>query len=134
MTKALRAPETTARKSALTVGTVLLLIAAWNLYRGHSAVGSVTGLAAAVLIVTAWLSPAGARLFHSGWMGLAAMLGWVNSRILLGIMFYGVITPTGRLMRLLGRDPLDRRGQRRETYWVQRSRTRQRREQFERPF
>jgi hypothetical protein len=38
------------------------------------------------------------------------------------------------LTRLFGRDPLDRRGSKRQTYWVARKRSRQTREGFERQF
>jgi Saxitoxin biosynthesis operon protein SxtJ len=75
-----------------------------------------------------------ARRFHTLWMRLALLLGWVNSRILLGLMFYGVFAPYNLVGRLLRRDPLTRRGARRDTYWLPRKTTRQAREQFERTF
>ena len=40
------------------------------------------------------------------WMKLGAILGWVNTRIILGILFFGVILPIGWVMRLIGKDPL----------------------------
>lgn len=43
------------------------------------------------------------------WMGLAVVLGWINTRILLSVVFYLVVTPVGLAMRLFGRDPLNRR-------------------------
>ena len=42
------------------------------------------------------------------WMLLGDGLGWVNTRIVLGVIFFGVITPTGVMFRLLGRDPMRR--------------------------
>ena len=44
------------------------------------------------------------------------------------------VTPYGFISRLAGRDPLRRRGGGGESYWVERKRTRQGREQFERLF
>jgi hypothetical protein len=35
-------------------------------------------------------------------------IGWVVSRVLLAIVFYGVVTPLGVVMRLAGHDPLER--------------------------
>jgi hypothetical protein len=75
-----------------------------------------------------------ARRFHIIWMRLAVALGYINSRVLLSLMFYLVFTPYGLLMRLFGRDPLRRRGARRESYWISRKVTRQTKEQFERLF
>jgi hypothetical protein len=41
-------------------------------------------------------------------MGLADVLGWINTRILLSIVFFGLITPMGVVMRRLGKDPMRR--------------------------
>jgi hypothetical protein len=123
-----------ARKTALVVACVLLLIAAWNFYRGRMMVVSFTGGAGVALVVAGLFFPPAARRFHVFWMRVALILGWVNSRILLSLMFYGVFTPYRLVSRLFGRDPLNRRGARKETYWTPRKRTRQAREQFERLF
>ena len=134
MTKRLPDPTREARKSALIVAAVFLAIAGWNLYRGRTGIAYPAGTIAAVLVVVGLAVPAGARAFHAGWMKLAHALGWVNSRILLGGMFYLVMTPIGWIVRLTGGDPLNRRKPRRESYWIQRSVTRPAPEQFERLF
>jgi hypothetical protein len=41
-------------------------------------------------------------------MALGAILGWVNTRIILGVVFFGLITPMGIALRLAGRDPMQR--------------------------
>ena len=123
-----------ARKSALLVAAVLLAIAAWNLYRGRPTVVLVFGSLGAALVAVGLLVPPAARAFHTAWMKFAALLGHVNSRVLLTLMYYLVVTPYGFVTRLAGRDPLRRRGSRAESYWVERKSTRQAREQFERLF
>jgi uncharacterized membrane protein HdeD (DUF308 family) len=123
-----------ARKSALLVAGVLLLIAAWNFYRGRMTFVFVFGSLGAALIIVGLFVPVAARGFHKGWMRFAAALGHVNSRVLLTLMYYLAITPYGLVSRLAGRDPLRRRGKSGESYWVERKRTRQEREQFERLF
>ena len=123
-----------ARKTALLVGAVLALLAAWNLYRGRPVAVAVLGGLAAALVVSGLLLPVVARAFHNAWMGLALVLGYVNSRILLFLMFYGLITPFGLVSRLIGRDTLNRRSKPRESYWIARERPKQTREQFERLF
>ena len=123
-----------ARKSALLVAAVLLAIAAWNLYRGRPTVVLVFGILGGALLVVGLLIPPAARVFHTSWMKFAALLGHVNSRVLLTLMYYLVITPYGFVTRLAGRDPLRRRGAKAESYWVERKSTRQTREQFERLF
>ena len=123
-----------ARKSALLVAAVLLAIAAWNLYRGRMTVVVVFGSIGAALVLVGLFVPVAARGFHTAWMRFAAALGHVNSRVLLTLMYYLAITPYGFISRLAGRDPLRRRGKGGESYWVERKRTRQEREQFERLF
>ena len=123
-----------ARKTALLVGGVLLLIAAWNVHRGRMTVVWVFGGLGALLVVAGLVVPPAARAFHTGWMKFALALGYVNSRVLLTILFYGVFTPYGFVSRLFGRDPLSRRKAGGETYWTTRARTRQSAEQFERLF
>jgi len=77
---------------------------------------------------------AAARAVHRAWMKLSAALGYLNSRILLSILYLAIFAPYGFALRLLGRDPLNRRGPAKPTYWIPRSATRQRKDQFERLF
>jgi Saxitoxin biosynthesis operon protein SxtJ len=123
-----------ARKSALLVGGVLILIAAWNLYRGRTGVVVIFGALGALLLLAGLLVPPAARAFHVAWMRLAEALGYVNSRVLLTLMYYLAVTPYGLFSRFAGRDPLRRRGKGSGSYWVERKRTRQERERFERLF
>ena len=123
-----------ARKSALLVAAVLLAVAAWNLYRGRTTVVVIFGALGALLVVAGLLVPPAARAFHTAWMRFAALLGHVNSRVLLTVFYYLVVTPYGFVTRLVGRDPLRRRGAAQGSYWVERKSTRQTREQFERLF
>jgi hypothetical protein len=123
-----------ARKSALLVAAVLLGVAAWNSYRGRTTVVFVLGSLGAALVVAGLFVPAAARAFHVAWMRLAVALGHVNSRVLLTLVYYLVVTPYGVVSRLARRDPLRRRGRGAESYWVERKTTRQARGQFERLF
>ena len=67
-------------------------------------------------------------------MRMAHALGWVNSRILLALLFYLVMTPMGLVQRLAGRDALRRRGPGNVSYWIPRSSPKHSTDQFERLF
>ena len=124
-----------ARRTVFVVAGVLLLVAAWNVYRGRAANVYVFGGPALALLLAGLLLPPAARGFHHFWMGVGAVLGYVNSRVLLGLIFYGLVAPYGFVSRRVARrDPLLRRRGRRESYWVPRKATRQTREGFERLF
>jgi len=43
------------------------------------------------------------------WMKFGHVAGWINTRIILGIMFYAVFFPAGVLMRLVAKDPMARK-------------------------
>jgi hypothetical protein len=51
---------------------------------------------------------------YKGWMVIGHWLGWVNTRIILGILFYLVFFPMGVFMKLLGKDPMMRKLKRNE--------------------
>ena len=92
------------------------------------------GAAGLALLLTGLLSASGSHKFHRLWMRLAHVLGYVNSRILLSAIYFLVMTPYGLVLRVLGRDTMNRREASRKSYWIPKSKTRQSREQFERLF
>ena len=59
-------------------------------------------------------------LLWQGWKKFAHALGVVNTRILLTITYFLIIAIAAIIMRLLGRDLLDRRWRKAESYWHQR--------------
>ncbi len=76
---------------------------------------------AGVLVITVVRPSLLARPNHL-WTRLGVVLGHIVSPIALGILFFGVITPIGALMRLAGKDPLRlRREVATPSYWVART-------------
>jgi len=57
--------------------------------------------AATILLVWALVAPASLNLVYRPWMKLGLMLGWINTRILLGVVFWIIIFPLGIVLRLL---------------------------------
>src|SRR5437867_3796358 len=84
-----------ARKTAFLVAAVLLLIAGWQIYRGRITAAAVFTIVSGALTFIGFFIPVAARAFHHFWMGIAGILGYINSRILLGLLYYGVFTPYG---------------------------------------
>lgn len=69
------------------------------------------------------------------WMKFALILAWINTRILLGVFFYLIITPTGLLMRLFGKDFLSERIDRKaKSYWIPREQGTLGKSRYERMF
>ncbi|MDH5413444.1 MAG: SxtJ family membrane protein, partial [Flavobacteriaceae bacterium] len=63
---------------------------------------------AGILWVWALLLPSTLNLVYRGWMAIGHVLGWINTRIILGIMFYIIFLPVGLLLKLAGKDPMAR--------------------------
>lgn len=103
------------RTFGVSVGTVLLAIAAWLAWRGSVSVAGWVAALALVLIISGVMVPAVLRIPNRVWWRIATVLGWINTRVLLGAFFFLVLTPTGLVMRLFGRSPL--RTLRSDTNW-----------------
>ena len=49
------------------------------------------------------------RIIYLAWVYAAYPIGWTVSHLLLLFVYYATLTPTGLLLRLAGKDPLERR-------------------------
>ena len=67
-------------------------------------------VAAGVALVVALARPSSLRWLYVGLMVVTWPIGWVLSHLVLGLIYYAVITPAGLLLRVLGKDPLRKRG------------------------
>ena len=61
---------------------------------------------AAAFVLFALLTPRALTPAYRPWMRLAEGLGWVNTRILLVLIFYLVVSPIGLVLRLFRRSPI----------------------------
>lgn len=92
----------------------------WRLEAPRAAVG-VAGALLLVAILYQALPPL-RRFFYLGWMKVTYPIGWTVSHLALAAVFYLVITPIGLIMRLFGRDPMQRRrSPGATTYWAPRA-------------
>ncbi len=60
-----------------------------------------------------------ATKLYRGWMFAALPIGWVISHLILGVVYYLVLSPIGLIMRLTGYDPMSRKlDPAATTYWL----------------
>jgi hypothetical protein len=94
-------------------------VAAWMLYRyGPGAwptgVGCMALVGAPGLVFPGIMKP-----IYIGWMAAAFPVGWTISHLLLGVIFYGLLTPIGLAIRIFGSDPMHRRSDpEAKSYWT----------------
>ena len=93
------------------------IVLAW---RRHSPLALAACLAAGVAVeACVLLAPRAALWLYRAWMALAFVLGWTVGPILMGALYYLVVTPIGLVLRATGRDPLGgRRKKPGESYWA----------------
>ena len=89
-------------------------------WRGHAeGIWQYILIAAAVFLVLALVFPPALRIAHKPWMLLGAALGWINTRIILTVVFVLLFAPIGIILRLIRKDLLNIDWNRRaESYWT----------------
>ncbi len=105
------------REFGLLIGFVFPLLLGWLLpaLHGH-AFRTWTLWIGVPALVLGLVWPKALAWPYRGWMALGHALGWVNSHLILGLVYLLVLQPIAALMRILGHDPLRRRRHTKETY------------------
>jgi Saxitoxin biosynthesis operon protein SxtJ len=91
----------------------------WWRFEAQTAAYTLWGVAAAIVAVYYALPPV--RLpIYLGWLYAAFPIGWVISHVVMGAIYYLVITPFALVFKLIGRDALDRKlDKNAKSYWVE---------------
>jgi Saxitoxin biosynthesis operon protein SxtJ len=102
---------------AMLIGFTLLgLLAAWR--AGGIGTGSLVLWGIGVFLATAAFVPTLGRVAYLGVYLPTSVIGYVVSHVILAMMFFFVITPLGIILRLMGKDLLQRRRQKQKTGWM----------------
>jgi hypothetical protein len=110
------------RRFGLTVGGVFLLLGCVSWWRAHEVAPRVLWGLGAPLVSLGLVAPGLLGPVERAWMAMAEVLGRVNARIILTVLFFVVMTPFG-VLRRWRTDPLDRRmHDGRTSNWIRRER------------
>jgi len=105
------------RKFGITMAMAFLAITLIILIR-HKYSVLPTSVISVIFFILAFVTPILLKPIYVFWMKLAFVLGWINTRLILFIMFYLIFTPIGLAIRLLRVDLLDRKiYKNRKSYW-----------------
>ena len=105
------------RKFAFTVGTAFIVLGAISAWRGHQLPPRILFALGGALLAAGVAIPGRLSGVHRSWMAFGHAISRVTSPIVIGAVYFLVITPTGALIRLFGRDPL-RHKERDGGFWV----------------
>jgi hypothetical protein len=101
---------------------IFLIVAGYLWYHGSNPVAIQAFLAlAAAFLAFAIVMPVALRPLNKAWYYLGLLLGRVVSPIVLGILFFVLISPIAIVMRMAGRDTLKLRKQDVQSHWIDRA-------------
>ncbi len=100
-------PKKTLREFGFLIGFIFPFLIGWisPLIGGHS-FRNWTLFIGIPSIILAISKPRLLIYPYRAWMKLGYILGWVNSRIILGLVFLIILQPIALIMRIFGHDPL----------------------------
>lgn len=121
--KSIKGTKPELRKFGLTIGIFLLVIAGFLFWKQRPSFPyfAYIGGGFALLGLTA---PIILKPIYKVWMSFAVVMGFVMTRVILTVLYFGMFTPIALLTKLLGKDLLDQRlDKNAASYWVQRPAT-----------
>ena len=122
------------RKFGLTVGIIFVAIGVLLFYFEKSSAIYFTVIGG-LLILLGILLPQLLKPINKVWMGLAIVLGFIMTRVILTTLFYLVITPIGFLAKIFGKKFMNLKYDRSaKTYWEKRSIIQKKQIDYERQF
>jgi hypothetical protein len=96
------------RSFGLVVGGIFAVIGFWPLIRHGESIRLWALIPGSLLVVMGLLLPGYLRPIYKGWMAIGHVLGWINTRIILGVIYYALFTPLGLVMRVWRKDLMSR--------------------------
>lgn len=108
------------RQFGTQVGIAFLLLGALLVWRDRSVPAAVVGSLGALLLLGGLLRPAALGPVYRRWMAIALLISKVTTPIFMGVVYFLVLTPTGLLMRVFGRNPIVHAASEDSGYWIRR--------------
>ncbi len=109
------------RKFGFFFSLVFFILATYFIYIQSKAIALAMLLVASLFLVIAFFKADLLLPLNKIWMRFGLLLGRVISPIILGIIFFGLITPYSIVIRIFGRDELRLRISKNKTHWITRS-------------
>jgi hypothetical protein len=96
---------------------VFLIIALWPLFNGET-IRYWSLIVSFIFFILGLINSKLLAPLNKIWFKFGILLGNIVAPIVMGIIFFFVITPIGIIMRLFGKDLLNLKKNSKETYWI----------------
>ena len=112
------------KKFGLVISCFLILLGAYLFYKSFIYSGIVFIILSLIILGIAFIKPSLLTNLNKGWMLIGYLLGRIINPLVLGIIFFAIITPLGFFLRIFGRDELNIQSQSSNSFWKKRKLTR----------
>ena len=99
---------------------IFLLIALWPLLNSEFIRMWALGIAS-IFLVLGFINSKILTPVKKSWIKLGEILGKIIAPIVMGLIYFLIITPIGLLMRLVGKDVLNLKFNKNDSYWIKRT-------------
>ena len=132
--KNIKSEKNDIRNFGLIIGGVLILIVMLLFWKEKQSY-DILMIVGIILCVTSLILPVILQPFYFVWMTFAVIMGWIMTRVILSLVFYGIITPIGLFSRLVGKEFLNLKLNKTEnTYWNHRRKHSLKKANYEKQF
>ena len=105
------------RNFGIVFAIVFLIISFWPLLKGED-IRYWSLIISFIFFILALVNSKILTPLNKAWMKFGFLLGKIVSPIVMGIVFFFVVTPTGIIMRILGKNLLNLKKNNQNTYWI----------------
>jgi len=132
--KNIKSDRSDLRKFGIMMGIILSLLGGLFLWR-EKGYYLYFFIIAASFVIPGLAVPIVLKPVHKVWMTISIILGCMMTRVILSILFYLVVTPTGWLARLFGERFLDETiDPTAHSYWIRKKKSRVSKSDYEKQF
>ncbi len=109
------------RDFGLFFSALFMLLSAYSTYRS-AGIAQIAGFLILGLIIgfIAVVAPVFLNPFSKAWMKLGEIMGKISSPLVLGVIYFVLITPISLLFQIFGRDALRLKKENVNSYWIDR--------------
>ncbi len=124
------------RNFGIILALILMAMGSYRLYyKGQWDIAFGFYVMGGIVLSLSLFAPSIIKPLYNAMMKIAHAIGWVNTRFILGIVFYLLFTPIAFALKLFGKDPLDRKIEAgRGSYWIPRVKASADKKRYERQF
>ena len=132
--KNIRTDNKAIRDFGILIGLILLIIAGILFYKERESYELIILLGIAFIGLGLGM-PIILKPFYLVWMNFAVVLGWLMTRLILGLLFYVIVSPIGLISRLFGKEFLElKNSSLNSSYWNYKNSRRISHQNFEKQF